>query len=348
MAGRGRFKNQNCWPAADREAWRRGLSPLSLLDDTGRAAKWRPATISKVGRAYATYLNWLDLTRQLIDLEQPEQRFTRVRLDAYCAHLSESVRPTTIRSQLTDLVRALSVIAPKADVSLIRQRLRCYPKTGDRLAKRQRMQEPEVLLTLGLDLMADAESRSTPTRRDAVIYRDGLLIAVLACRALRLRNLTNVDIGRQLTEKCAQWALLFEATETKNHRPWMNGWPEVLIPHLNRYLGLYRPMLLNGRFDGPHLWISERPGPLTDNGIYYAIVTRTKKAFGKPVNPHLFRDAAATSLAVHDPAHVKIAHHVLVNAYQTMEQHYNQAHAIEASANLNTTMRLLRKRSKSR
>jgi integrase len=345
VPGRGRFKHEDLWPEPDRTRWRRGLSPASLLDDTGHAAKWRPATCSKVGRAYATYINWLDATGQLFDHEQPEQRFTPARLDAYCTYLSETIAPTSIRSQLTDLVRALSVIAPGADAAFIRRRAYCYPKTGDRLTKRQRMQPPEVLLQLGIDLMAEAESKPLQTRLTAVLYRDGLLIAVLACRTMRLRNLTSVEIGRHLTEKDEQWGLLFDATETKNHREWANGWPESLVPHLLRYLGLYRPMLMDGRYEGDHLWISHRPGPLTENGIYYAIVTRTKAAFGKPVNPHLFRDAAATSLAVHDRANVKVGRHVLGHAdYHTLETHYNQALSIEASSSLNAAIVKLRRR----
>jgi hypothetical protein len=40
-----------------------GLSPASLLDDSGHAAKWRKATISMVERGYASYLHWLERAR---------------------------------------------------------------------------------------------------------------------------------------------------------------------------------------------------------------------------------------------------------------------------------------------
>ena len=42
-----------------------------------------------------------------------------------------------------------------------------------------------------------------------------------------------------------------------------------------------------------------------------AIVGRTAAAFGHPVNPHLFRDCAATSIAIDDPQHVRIASQIL-------------------------------------
>ena len=95
--------------------------------------------------------------------------------------------------------------------------------------------------------------------------------------------------------------------------------------------------------DGNHLWVSQRAGPLTDSGIYYAITTRTKAAFGKSINPHLFRDCAATSIAVHDPANVQLARFALGHAsYRTSQDYYNQALCIEASDSLNAAMDRLR------
>jgi hypothetical protein len=130
---------------------------------------------------------------------------------------------------------------------------------------------------------------------------------VEAYRAMRLRNLTGVEIDRHLVQAEARWTLSFPGTETKNHRLWVSDWPETLVPPLLRYLAIYRPLLLDGRHDGQALWISQRPGTLTDNGIYYAIATRTRAAFGRSVNPHLFRDAAATCIAVQCWATVRIA-----------------------------------------
>jgi hypothetical protein len=95
----------------------------------------------------------------LIAGEVPEQRALPERIEAYCAYLDGKVKPTTIYSRLTDIVRALSVLAPRMDVRFIRKRSYGYPKRGDRLAKPARMQDLEVLLQLGLDLMEEAERK---------------------------------------------------------------------------------------------------------------------------------------------------------------------------------------------
>lgn len=345
MPSRGRFKNIEAWPEPDCTLWRRGLSPPSLLDDTGHAAKWRPATVLKVSRAWAAFLNWLDATGQLAADRHPAHRLTPDRLDAYCAFLEGHVAATTVRSQLTDLARALSVMAPLADVRFVRQRSYRYPVRGDGLAKRARLVGSEYLLQLGFDLMAKADMETVPTRRDAVLFRDGLLIAVLACRAMRLKNLAALELGRQLAAHDARWVLRFEAGETKNHRLWLNVWPASLVPQLERYLGHYRPPLLRGRKDEGHLWISQRPGPMTDNGIYYAVIARTRNAFGNSINPHAFRDALSTSLAVDAPEMVRLSRFVLGHAsYRTTEKFYNQARAIDASRKLNKAIARRRRR----
>lgn len=156
MPGRGRFKDLDAWPEPDPTRWRRGLSPASLFDDTGHSTKWRPATAIKVGRAYATYLNWLDLTGQLKTDEPPEQRITPARLDNYCKYLAASVKP-------------------RWDPGFIRRRSYCYPKRGDRLAKRARMQEQAALLQL-------VSQNGSASRRPKDGVSAGVLFSIMAGR----------------------------------------------------------------------------------------------------------------------------------------------------------------------
>jgi integrase/recombinase XerD len=57
---------------------------------------------------------------------------------------------------------------------------------------------------------------------------------------------------------------------------------------------------------------------------------RTKDAFGEAVNPHLFRDAAATTLAIADPVNVRLAAPLLGHrTFATTERYYQQAQAYE-------------------
>ena len=74
------------------------------------------------------------------------------------------------------------------------------------------------------------------------------------------------------------------------------------------------------------------------------ITEHTGRAFGKPVNPHLFRDCAATSIAIRDPEHVRIAAAILGHSrFETTERHYNLARSVDAAANYHHHLDRLRR-----
>ena len=80
------------------------------------------------------------------------------------------------------------------------------------------------------------------------------------------------------------------------------------------------------------LWVGLTGRALLANMIEVAITRRTKAAFGAPINPHAFRDCAATTLAVEDPAHIGAAATILGHAsFRTTSKHYIQANTLTAS-----------------
>src|SRR6266849_4679693 len=82
---------------------------------------------------------------------------------------------------------------------------------------------------------------------------------------------------------------------------------------------------------GDALWVSADGSPIRDRPTHQRIVERTRAAFGHPVNPHLFRDCVATSVALDDPDHFGIAARLLGHRTQaTTERYYDQARSIDA------------------
>ena len=70
---------------------------------------------------------------------------------------------------------------------------------------------------------------------------------------------------------------------------------------------------------------------MTQMAIYDRVRARTKEHFGVAINPHLFRDAAATTMAIADPANVRLAAPLLGHrTFATTEKYYRQARAQEA------------------
>ena len=135
----------------------------------------------------------------------------------------------------------------------------------------------------------------------------------------------------------ATWWIGIPAAETKTHQPIEAPWPDRLAPALEVYLRQHRPVLcgLRNRWTRPvgnALWVSTHGSPMTMIAIYDVVTRRTAAAFGQSINPHLVRDCAATSIAIDDPAHVRIASQILGHrSAQTTERYYNQAQAIDAA-----------------
>lgn len=199
--------------------------------------------------------------------------------------------------------------------------------------KRHRLVGVRVLFKLGLDLMAGADDKNTKHRR-SLAYRDGLAIALLAARPLRLRNLAGLVLGRTISQRDGAWWIVIPAAETKNRDPIEYRWPSALISHLETYLSDHRTVLAaSPRYsDGDPLWVSRYGFPLTGAGIYVSIVARTREGLGQVVNPHLFRDCLATSVAIDDPGHVGIATSLLGHRTPAItEKNYNLAGSLEAS-----------------
>jgi integrase/recombinase XerD len=180
--------------------------------------------------------------------------------------------------------------------------------------------------------MAKAEGERTALRRFKT-YRDGLLIATLASRQLRLRNLTGLILGQTLVQRGDGWWIQIPAAETKTKDRIEAPWPEMLARHLEIYLVHHRARMVALRgVRSDALWLSMYGFPMTDNAIYVRIVARTREGVGQPINPHLLRDAAATSIAIDDPKHIGIASRLLGHRNQsTTERYYNRARSIEAS-----------------
>jgi len=164
----------------------------------------------------------------------------------------------------------------------------------------------------------------------ALLYRDGLIIALLAADPLRLANITALEIGRTLMRDGTTWSLNIPAEETKARRLHLAVLPDWSAPRIDRYVQHYRPSFRNFESTS-RLWLSQGGRPLGEDGLYKLVCRRTRDAFSKRINPHLFRSCLATSTAVHHGAQMGLATTVLDHrSPDVIERYYNQAKMIEA------------------
>jgi integrase/recombinase XerD len=334
------------WPARDRALWEKGVESKGLFENGGAGANWSEATRFKTARGYGYFLSWL-ATRDLLDPNLgPCDRVSRERVAAYIAEITPTRAPNTVLGHIRELHDAMRVMAPQVDWNWL---LELYRTLSARVRpardKFSRLRSIAELVALGEHLMEEAEMEIywSPIRR-AVRFRDGLIISLLAYRPVRQKNFTSMSLVYHLIKVGGRWQILFADNETKTRVPYEAVFPAALAPRLERYLALHRAVLLRGeRADGqddappvnPRLeavWVSEVGTQLKQGPLACRIRKHTKEAFEQSVSPHMFRDCAATSIAVDNPKHIGDAALVLGHSGQKMtEKHYNHARSLEAS-----------------
>lgn len=337
------------WPEVDRLLWLAALIPGDLFEEGGSRVEFTDETNRGIVYSYGRWLQWLDRHGQMAPIDAPGDRITPDRVRAYLADLERHISTQTVINRLIHLSMAARVMNPDQDWSWIRRLLRpVQARHKPARPKRPRVVATSELFDLGLGLMAAAE-RKNPECRRATAYRDGLLIALLAVRPLRMRNLVGLTLDHTLVLRGAQWWIQIPAAETKTMEPHEVLWPDPLIASLEVYLARHRPALAqrHGRWTragGQALWLSNDGSPMTRRGIYDRITRCTLKGLGEPINPHLFRDCAATTIALEDPSHVRIASRLLGHrTSSTTEKYYNQARNVEACRTMQNFLLELRR-----
>jgi len=320
------------WPTVDRAAWLKETAPGSdMFDLPGRASHLRPASRRLYEEAYGHWLGWLQQGERLTAADTPASRVSLELLVGYIEAHRDVLAPVTLAIRLTGIACLLRLIVPGFDpnpIYTLRDRLSQEPVRD----KRRLVREPVVLYSVGERLMQDAEAHTAPDRLiDAVRYRDGLIIAWLALRPLRKRNIAALEIDRHLVRDRQGWRIQIPAAETKAHVPIDVPVPAILNEPLAHYLDVVRPLLLGGS-TSDLLWISSRGGPLSSTTLAIMVAGRTEAALGVALSPHRFRDSAATMLAVHRPEEVQAAAAVLGHgSYRTTQAHYNLARSLDAA-----------------
>ena len=354
--GGGKAPERRCipvgeWPTADQVAWQAATAPVDIFADVGgERTGQRPHSNDKTAKGYGRWLTFLRLQfGPDVLLEPLEDRITQDRAIAYVEELlALGNKSSTILNRLQELRDMAKILAPARDWSFLARlasKVRARPVPPSH--KRARLQTSDKLLGLGFALMEAAAGQSTARKR-ALDYRDGLMIALLSLCQLRRRNFVALTLGETVRQIHGEWSIMISSDQAKCHAPLEYLWPKDLLAPLACYLAVHRPVLAGRTHKGARkveneLWVSEAGSALKEDAWYWVITTRTKKAFGKSINPHLFRDAAATSLAIFDPEHVRLAAPLLGHgSLSTTEKYYQQAQSLEASRHLGIALMSLR------
>jgi integrase/recombinase XerD len=328
------------WPAHHRIGLEQALAARRRHNKRRMRFKWGADMLRGVRASWGRWLFWAR-GQSWFDAEVPiEALLSPERVEAFVAHLIVcGNKPATIRHRMIGLERMMAALAPDTDRDWLNAIKWRFPKTGDRRAKRARIQFADDLIRFAAALANTAEelARIDPLA-GARLFCVALQIMWLAYRPMRLKNFHQLRFKEEV--KCVEgvWQLDIPKLATKRG----NAYDPVLPARLVGLLECFRKrhvIELGGSPDDGPLWMFGGDKQETARMIYYYICKETKKAFGKSMCPHLFRDAVMTTIASQMPEHVRMGMHLVGNRDQDcMADHYDQSLRVIADNRYNAAL----------
>ena len=331
------------WPAGDRSAWERAVTPRGPFDTAALAGHWRPKTRDQARYAYGRWLAYLQ-TRDPQALDLPiASRATPEAMRGYVTQCESRLTPMSIAAELQHLLLALHVLAPQGEWGWLRQLQYTFQRRARPRERRDKIVDPRRLLGLGEALMDGASGVEANVER-ARRYRDGLLIALLAARPMRRRSVAALRLGQHLHKLEDGYVIELEAEDTKTGHAVEFSVPAFLIARIDAYLAHYRP-LFPGANASDALWLSSKGGALRADAIYDLVCRRTLEEFGTTIHPHLFRTIAVTAIAREAPEALLVARDLLTHSkIETTQAFYSRAQIADAARRYAETIAQLRER----
>lgn len=310
------------WPVEHQARWQAAIRRNPVDDEFaehGAAAHLRDTTRAQMVRHYG---RWLHSMRQagLPDGVSPEAVRHYVR-----EMQSSGLAVSTIAINVHGLYCIIRVIEPDRDWRWLRKTSDNLKAHARKAPKRKfgRLVDPAELVVLGHELMAQARRLRPDDHAAAILFRDGLILCVLAASPVRLRTITLTEIGVHLLLGAREAWLKYGPDDLKEHRTDERLLPSELRALIDEYLGTYRPRLLR-QPDCKVLWIGDHGGPMTKQRIREMVGDRTEAAFGRRITPHRVRDSVATLIRERYPEESEIAMLVLHHTSREMTRAYQQ------------------------
>lgn len=337
------------WPARDRSLWLVARQPSGPFDDdAGLAARWRLPTIKMCERGYGMLIGWLNRNGQLDPLAHPCDRVTRDLIRAFITEYSVGRAETTVAGAIRGIAYVLRACAPPDGVDWLTRLAHRLTNT----AKPSRPKLPRMVRITDIILLSDRlmdiglEKLRNGRRSGAPIYREGLIIGLLAHRPWRRRNLADLRIGHNLFVDDFGIRITIPREETKKGVPFDGYVPKRLEQAVCTYLDRVRPVLLKSGIPGEDwLWIGRRGRRMPADDISIRVTRTMREHFGKDLSPHLFRDCAATEVALERSELIGMTKHLLGHmTLASSQKYYNQATSFTAFSRHADVIRKLREK----
>jgi len=322
------------WPASDQCAWAVACQPAERLKRGGAASHMKDITRRDLARRYGYFLDHVKRTEGLDPHILAAAHVSPDRVERFVRELQARVSSVTVYGSIYKLRRMAQLLDPSRDFRWLIEIEHDLEFVAQPKSKFDRLVYTNVLADAGMTLMAEADAamhRSALAR--ARHYRNGLMIALLAFHFIRLKNFAALEIGRTFRQVNGLWWIMLPASETKEKRADERPVDLCLMPWVNRYLNIHRPILARTENAPTALWLSSSDSrAMTYHAVERVISKTTLAAVGADVSPHLFRTAGASTAAVHAGSTPHLASALLHHIDPAVaEKHYNRATSLSAA-----------------
>lgn len=335
------------WPEEDRAVWVALFRKGHPLDEAGPLAHYREASIVHLQNAYSYWLAWIRSEAPDLLLQAPPTRITAERLAAWRDTMSH-LAPYSVSSLLQSLGQMLHALDRDRPTRMEKAVIHHAKAHAERLGSERklgRIVDTSVLLQAGLQHFGRHFGMMAADPKVALHCRDGLMIALLALMPMRRRPFAELELGRSLRQTPSGWQVVLCEADLKAGASWESAVPSNLVGPLTAYVDQVRPVLA-GR-DHPIsnlLWLTKDGSLMTQSYLGVRMKELTLRLIGRDVSCHLFRDCAATTLAITSPDMARLTKSLLGHSTdKTATRYYNQATSLEAGRLLGTRVKAIRK-----
>ena len=342
------------WPPHDQALWAAGTTPASGLRRRRlHAETLRPKSIELAWKGYGRFLAVLAAQAPLNPELNPRTRVTYDTVATFFDALgAEHNQENTIKARLFHLRMALRIMVPEQNFDWLTRPDGC---SLDTLLPAEPKEKPFVpsaaqLFQWGMRLMQAPEPGAWPDSPEKRLkicrqYRNGLVIALLACRAPRVGSLAKMRLGHNLYCLNGEFWVRLQSAIVKNKREIEYSLPTELTPQIHRYLTEIRPRLLDPA-QNDAVWGNGKGATFMCRSIETMMFRESLREFGHSFGPHITRDALASTLAEADPRNPGLAAVILGITEGVVSAHYRRAHQADAAHKLQANLREERKRTR--
>jgi integrase len=177
--------------------------------------------------------------------------------------------------------------------------------------------------------LAQAKSETDP-QSAALMFRDGLMIAVVAFHGNRRREILELEDGTNIQKTEAGYVLQVYARNSKTKKPNRSDINRVFVEVIDEYRTRHRPVLVqlykkeSGK-ETQAFFVSPSIGRMGGTRISAIFARRTKQVLGTSWSPQQFRRAITSDAVRRDPKLVMLAAAVNRHSLQVAMKHYNAA-----------------------